>query len=212
MATERTVYVLDDDDAVLRSLERLLSSANFKPITFDHPSVFLTAAKTFKTGCVLLDVRLPGMSGLEVQTQLMKMRNDLAVIVVTGQGDIQTAVRAMKAGATDFLEKPYSDHALLGSIEVAFARENQHNRDHDIDDAIRRIATLSPREREVLDALLAGRPNKLIAYDLGISVRTVEVHRARMMERLGMRQLAEVIRLGVMARLNAPLPTDRQKG
>ena len=204
MATERTVYVLDDDDAVLRSLERLLSSANFKPIIFDHPSVFLTAAKTFKTGCVLLDVRLPGMSGLEVQTQLMKMRNDLAVIVVTGQGDIQTAVRAMKAGAIDFLEKPYSDHALLGSIEVAFARENQHNRDHDIADAILRIATLSPREREVLDGLLAGRPNKLIAYDLGISVRTVEVHRARMMERLGMRQLAEVILLGVMARLNAP--------
>ena len=211
MATERTVYVLDDDHAVLRSLERLLSSANFKPITFDHPSAFLTAAKTFKTGCVLLDVRLPGMSGLEVQTQLMKMRNDLAVIVVTGQGDIQTAVRAMKAGAADFLEKPYSDHALLGSIEVAFARENRYNRDHDIADAIRRIATLSPREREVLDGLLAGRPNKLIAYDLGISVRTVEVHRARMMERLGMRQLTEVIRLGVMARLNAPLPTDRQK-
>ena len=211
MATERTVYVLDDDDAVLRSLERLLSSANFKPITFDHPSAFLTAAKTFKTGCVLLDVRLPGMSGLEVQTQLMKMRNDLAVIVVTGQGDIQTAVRAMKAGAADFLEKPYSDHALLGSIEVAFARENRYNRDHDIADAIRRIATLSPREREVLDGLLAGRPNKLIAYDLGISVRTVEVHRARMMERLGIRQLTEVIRLGVMARLNAPLPTDRQK-
>ena len=211
MATERTVYVLDDDDAVLRSLERLLSSANFKPITFDHPSAFLTAAKTFKTGCVLLDVRLPGMSGLEVQTQLMKMRNDLAVIVVTGQGDIQTAVRAMKAGAADFLEKPYSDHALLGSIEVAFARENRYNRDHDIADAIRRIATLSPREREVLDGLLAGRPNKLIAYDLGISVRTVEVHRARMMERLGIRQFTEVIRLGVMARLNAPLPTDRQK-
>ncbi len=211
MATERTVYVLDDDDAVLRSLERLLSSANFKPITFDHPSAFLTAAKTFETGCVLLDVRLPSMSGLEVQTQLMKMRNDLAVIVVTGQGDIQTAVRAMKAGAADFLEKPYSDHALLGSIEVAFARENRYNRDHDIADAIRRIATLSPREREVLDGLLAGRPNKLIAYDLGISVRTVEVHRARMMERLGMRQLTEVIRLGVMARLNAPLPTDRQK-
>jgi two-component system response regulator FixJ len=113
------------------------------------------------------------MSGLEVQTQLMKMRNDLAVIVVTGQGDIQTAVRAMKAGATDFLEKPYSDHALLGSIEAAFARENQHDRDHDIADAIRRLATLSPREREVLDGLLAGRPNKLITYDLGTSVRTV---------------------------------------
>jgi two-component system, LuxR family, response regulator FixJ len=89
MATERTVYILDDDAAILRSLERLLSSANFEPIAFDHPDHFLTAAKTFKTGCVLLDVRLPGMSGLDVQAQLLKMRNDLAVIVVTGQGDIQ---------------------------------------------------------------------------------------------------------------------------
>ncbi len=212
METERTVYVLDDDDAVLRSLERLLSSANFAPITFDHPDVFLTAAKTFKTGCVLLDVRLPGMSGLEVQAQLLKMRNDLAIIVVTGQGDIQTAVRAMKAGAADFLEKPYSDHALLGSIEAAFSKESHSERDRDIADAARRVATLSPREREVLDGLLAGRPNKLIAYDLGISVRTVEVHRARMMERLRMRQLAEVIRLGVMARLKSPLPANRRKG
>jgi two-component system response regulator FixJ len=187
MATEQTVYVLDDDDAVLRSLERLLSSANFKPITFDHPSVFLTAAKTFKTGCVLLDVRLPGMSGLEVQAQLLKMRSDLAIIVVTGQGDIQTAVRAMKAGAADFIEEPYDDEALLGSIEAALRRET----DLGIADAVRRVAALSTREREVLDGLLAGRANKLIAYDLGISVRTVEVHRARMMERLGLRQLSD---------------------
>jgi two-component system, LuxR family, response regulator FixJ len=204
MATERTVYVLDDDDAVLRSLERLLSSANFKPITFDHPSVFLTAAKTFKTGCVLLDVRLPGMSGLEVQAQLLKMRSDLAIIVVTGQGDIQTAVRAMKAGAADFIEKPYGDEALLGSIEAALRRET----DLDIADAVRRVAALSTREREVLDGLLAGRANKLIAYDLGISVRTVEVHRARMMERLGLRQLSEVIRVGVMARLSVSPPAN----
>ena len=207
---ERTVYILDDDVAVLRSLERLLSSASFEPIVFDNPDAFLSAAKTFKTGCVLLDVRLPGMSGLDVQTQLLKMRNDLAVIVVTGQGDIQTAVRAMKAGASDFLEKPYSDHALLGSIEMAFGKGTQSDRD--IADAARRVASLSPREREVLDGLLAGRPNKLIAYDLGISVRTVEVHRARMMERLGMRQLAEVIRLGVMARLGASLPGSKRSG
>jgi two-component system response regulator FixJ len=212
MPAERIVYVLDDDAAVLRSLERLLSSANFEPITFDRPDVFLTAAKTFKTGCVLLDVRLPGMSGLDVQAQLLKMRNDLAVIVVTGQRDVQTAVRAMKAGATDFLEKPYSDHALLGSIEAAFRREAHSDRNRDIADAARRVATLSPREREVLDGLLAGQPNKLIAYDLGISVRTVEVHRARMMERLGMRQLAEVIRLGVIARLNTSPPANKRKG
>jgi two-component system response regulator FixJ len=202
MATKRTVYVLDDDDAVLRSLGRLLSSVNFEPITFDRPDVFLAAAKTFKTGCVLLDVRLPGMSGLEVQAQLHKMRNDLSVIVMTGQGDIHTAVRAMKAGAVDFLEKPYSDHALLKAIEAAFAKENRVDRNSEVEDAVRRLAILSPREREVLNGLLAGQPNKLIAYQLGLSVRTVEVHRARMMERLGLRQLAEAIRLGVMAKLS----------
>jgi two-component system response regulator FixJ len=202
MATERTVYVLDDDAAVLRSLERLLSSANFEPVTFDHPEAFLTAAMTFKPGCVLLDVCLPGMSGLDVQTQLFQKRRDLAVIVVTGQGDVQTAVRAMKAGASDFLEKPYSDHALLGSIEVALSSEPRFDRDREIGDSVRRIAALSPREREVLDQLVSGRPNKLIAYHLGISVRTVEVHRARMMERLGVRQLAEAVRVGVLAKLN----------
>lgn len=212
MATERIVYVLDDDDSVLRSLERLLSSANFVPVTFNRPDAFLAAARMFKSGCVLLDVCLPGTSGLDVQTQLLQMRSDLSVIVVTGHGDVQTAVRAMKAGASDFLEKPYSDHALLGSIEAAFSKETHFDSEREIGDAVRRIATLSPREREVLDQLISGRPNKLIAYHLGISVRTVEVHRARMMERLGVRQLAEVIRLGVMARLSAPLPTDRQKG
>jgi two-component system response regulator FixJ len=209
MSVERAVYVLDDDEAVLRSLERLLSSANFEPVTFERPDLFLTAAKTFKTGCVVLDVRLPGMSGLEVQLQLNKMRSDLSVIIVTAQGDIQTAVRAMKAGASDFLEKPYSDDVLLRSIEVALEKEQRTARDRDIADAVRRIGILSPREKEVLDGLMAGRPNKLIAYQLGISVRTVEVHRARMMERLGARQLAEVIRLGVMARLGAPPLTDK---
>jgi two-component system, LuxR family, response regulator FixJ len=202
MATERTVYVLDDDDAVLRSLERLLSSANFKPIIFDRPDMFLEAARTFKIGCVLLDVHLPGMSGLEVQAQLHMMRNDLSVIVMTGEGDIHTAVRAMKAGAADFLEKPYSDHALLRAIEAAFVQEHRLDRDSEIEEATRRVAILTPREREVLEGLLAGKPNKLIAYHLGISVRTVEVHRARMMERLGLRQLAEAVRLGVMAGLS----------
>jgi two-component system response regulator FixJ len=201
MADERTVYVLDDDPAVLRSMARLLNSANFQPITFSNPNEFLAAADTFVAGCVLLDVRLPGISGLDVQAQLKITRPDLAVIIVTGQGDIQTAVRAMKAGAADFLEKPYSDDALLGAIKAAL-RENTD----DIADAVRRISSLSAREREVLDGLLAGRPNKVIAFELGISVRTVEVHRARMMERLGVRQFVEVVRLGVMAKLNPQRP------
>jgi two-component system, LuxR family, response regulator FixJ len=209
MPVDRAVYVLDDDEAVLRSLERLLSSANFEAVTFERPEQFLTAAKTFRTGCVLLDVRLPGISGLDVQAQLNRMRSDLSVIVMTAQGDIQTAVRAMKAGASDFLEKPYSDSALLASIEAAFEKEQRPARNRDVADAVRRIGILSPREREVLDGLMAGRPNKLIAYQLGISVRTVEVHRARMMERLGTNQLAEAVRLGVMARLGATPLTDK---
>src|SRR5258708_8267048 len=146
------------------------------------------------------------MSGLDVQAQLLKMRNDLAVIVVTGQGDIQTAVREMKAGAADFLEKPYSDHALLGAIEAAFRKEARPERDRDIAEAVRRLASLTPRERDVLDGLVAGRPNKLIAYDLGISVRTVEVHRARMMERLGLRQLPDPTPLAAIASLHPTPP------
>jgi two-component system response regulator FixJ len=209
MTTERTVYVLDDDKAVCRSLQRLLGSANFEAVTFERPDEFLTAAKTLKAGCVLLDVRLPGMNGLEVQEQLHKMKNELPVIVMTAQGDVQTAVRAMKAGASDFLEKPYSDDALLGSIEAALAKANPSDRSDEIADAVRRVAALSPREREVLDGLMEGRPNKLIAYQLGISVRTVEVHRARMMERLGMHQLAEALRLGIIAKLDATPPSKR---
>jgi two-component system response regulator FixJ len=210
MPTERTVYVLDDDQAVRRSLERLLGSANFEPVTFERPDLFLTAARTFKAGCILLDVRLPGMDGLEVQEQLNRIRNDLPVIVMTAQGDVQTAVRAMKAGAIDFLEKPYSDQALLGSIEAALAREILSDRDHEIADAVRRVAALSPREREVLYGLMEGRPNKMIAYQLGISVRTVEVHRARMMERLGIRQFADALRLGIMSKLNASPPSTKR--
>jgi two-component system response regulator FixJ len=201
MSIERTVYVLDDDEAVLRSLERLLSSANFEPVTFERADQFLAAAMGFKPACVLLDVRLPDTNGLEVQAQLARMRSDLSVIIVTAQGDVQTAVRAMKAGASDFLEKPYSDHALLGAIEATFTQELQIPGDREGADAVRRVASLSPRERDVLDGLMAGRPNKLIAYELGLSVRTVEVHRARMMDRLGVRQLSEAIRLGVIAGL-----------
>jgi two-component system response regulator FixJ len=149
-SVERTVYVLDDDEAVLRSLERLLSSANFEPVMFESPDVFLTATKTFKTGCVLLDVRLPGMSGLDVQLQLNRMRSDLPVIIMSGRGDNQIAVRALKAGASDYLEKPYSEHALLEAIEAALEKEDRTGRDRDIAEAVRRIATLSPSERGVL--------------------------------------------------------------
>ena len=142
---------------------------------------------------------MPDMDGFEVHARLRLINPDLPVIVVTAQGDVPTAVRAMKAGASDFIEKPYSDDALIAAIESALKTSVADGRAEDIARAAALIDTLSPRERQVLEALVAGRQNKLIAFDLGISVRTVEVHRARMLDRLGVHQVAEAVRLLVLA-------------
>jgi two-component system, LuxR family, response regulator FixJ len=199
---DRTVHVVDDDPAVRRSLERLLDAAGFHVVSYQSPAAFLNAASGLSAGCVLLDIRMPGVDGLEVQARLNRLRVNLPVIVMTGHGDVPSAVRAMKAGAVDFLEKPFDDETLLNAIGGAFAKASRLiGGDREAVRAAQRIATLSPREREVLDALLAGRQNKVIAFDLNISVRTVEVHRARMMERLGTKQFADAIRLAVMAKL-----------
>ena len=200
MPAERTIHVVDDDAAVRRSLELLLGSMGFITVSYAAPESFLLAAPGLTDGCVLLDVKMPGVGGLEVQAMLKAVGFALPIIVITGQGDIQTAVRSMKAGAFDFLEKPYEDEALLRTIEAAFAT-TPHGHDRQTLDAVQRIAELRPREREVLEALVAGASNKVIAFDLGLSVRTVEVHRARMMDRLGTHQLAEAIRLAVLATL-----------
>ena len=141
------------------------------------------------------------MDGLELQTRLDALNIPLPVIVMTGYGDVQTAVRAMQAGAVDFIEKPFDDASLVAAIEAALARAGRSVQDNEVLAAAERIASLSRREREVLDALVAGRPNKMIAYDLGLSVRTVEVHRAHMLDRLGVRSLADAVRLSVMATL-----------
>jgi two-component system, LuxR family, response regulator FixJ len=201
MSSEKKVYVVDDDAAVRRSLERLLDAAGFQPICFGSPMAFLEAVPRLSEGCVLLDMRMPTLDGSAVQAQLAELESSLPVIVITGQGDVQTAVRAMKAGAVDFIEKPFDDELLIEAIEAAFTRSERLQPGREAIEAGERLAALSPREREVLDALMAGHPNKVIAYDLGISVRTVEVHRARMMHRLGVRQLAEAIRLAVIARM-----------
>ena len=198
---DRTLYVVDDDAAVRRSLERLLDAAGFHVVSYESPSAFLEAASGLSAGCVLLDIRMPAVDGLEVQARLNRLRVQLPVIVMTGHGDVPSAVRAMKAGAVDFLEKPFGDKTLLKAIEGAYVKVSRLIGDREAERAAQRIATLSPREREVLDGLLAGRPNKVIAFDLNISVRTVEVHRARMMERLGTKQFADAIRLAVMANL-----------
>ena len=195
----RTIYVVDDDAVVRRSLERLLTAEGFAVTSFDSAAAFLDAAPQLRRGCVLLDVLMPGMDGLELQERLVALGIALPMVIMTGYGDVPTAVRAMKAGAADFLEKPYSDGDLLRAIDFALDREGTIRGERDAAEAARLVASLSQREQEVLNALVSGRPNKLIACDLGISVRTVEVHRARMMKRLGVRQFAGAIRIGVLA-------------
>jgi two-component system, LuxR family, response regulator FixJ len=202
MPIERTVHVVDDDAAVRRSLERLMESLGFRVVTYETSSAFLEAATNIAPGCALLDLKMSGMDGLELQALLLERNSALPIVVMTGHGDVQSAVRAMKAGAIDFIEKPFSDDVLLNAIEVALANVGRADLDRQTAEASRRIAALTPREREVLTALVMGRPNKAIAFELGISIRTVEVHRARMMEHLGVRQFAEAVRLAVLARMD----------
>jgi two-component system response regulator FixJ len=203
-APERPVYVVDDDGAFRKSVERLLRSVGLTAVPFESASAFLKAAPELKGGCVLLDIRMPGMDGLELQKNLKSLGFKLPIIVMTLKGDLETAVRAMKGGAVDFIEKPFNDEGLLAAIDAALAVASSPTRDRESLDAAQRIAGLSPRERQVLDALVAGRTTKQIAYDLGISTRTLEVHRARMFKRLGTHSLAEAIRLAVMAALAPP--------
>jgi two-component system response regulator FixJ len=199
---EGAVHIIDDDAPVRRSLERLLQSAGLKTVAHKTALDFLEAAPGLSAGCILLDIRMPGMDGLELQARLNHLGCCLPLIAMTGHGDVVTAVRAMKAGAIDFLEKPFDDEHLLGAIEEAMAHPPRAARQRaaaEAAEAAERIARLSRREREVLDGLVAGRANKAIADDLGISVRTVEVHRVRMLARLQTRHLADAIRLAVIS-------------
>jgi len=204
MLNERIVHVVDDDPAFRRSVEVLLESAGFATCAYASALVVLDAASQLSGGCILLDIQMPGMNGLELQARFNELGIRLPVIVMTGQGDVATAVQAMKAGAIDFIEKPFADDLLLSTIETALATAaGRASRKRTIGDAAALIAMLSPRERQVLEGILAGRSTKMIAHDFGISTRTVEVHRARMLERLGTRGIAEAIRLAVMAGLGS---------
>ena len=194
-----TIHVVDDDAAVRRSLQQLLHSVGLGCAVYETALGFLEAASSLEDGCLLLDLRMPGIDGLELQALLNRLGFRLPILVMTGHGDVATAVQAMKAGAVDFIEKPCDDERLLGAIRRALTVAGPAARNRETAAAAQRIATLSARERQVFDALTVGHPNKVVAFDLGISVRTVEVHRARMLERLGVRSLAEAIRLAVLA-------------
>jgi two-component system response regulator FixJ len=201
MATEKVVHIVEDDAPVRRSLERLLQSGGFTTHAYSTAYACLEAAQRLTEGCLLLDVQMPDMDGLQLQARLSALDVQLPVVVLTGQADVATAVRAMKGGAVDFIEKPFDPEGLVGAIEAAIEGAGRPAVQRQAQEAAARVATLSPREREVLDGLVAGRINKAIAFDMGISVRTVELHRAHMLERLGTRRLAEAVRLAVLASL-----------
>ena len=198
MSNEAVVHIVDDDESLRRAVQRLLRAAGYTALTYGTAAAILEAAPRL-SGCILLDLRMPDMDGLEVQARLSKLGIRLPVIVVTGHGDVPTAVRAMKAGAHDFLEKPIDEEMLLAAVQAAFRDGAQTVRADEAAQAAQRLAGLSPRERQVLEGIVAGKPNKVIAYDLGISIRTVEVHRARLLTRLGTHSMAKAIRFAVLA-------------
>jgi len=196
------VHVIDDDEAVRQSLEFLLKSADIGVRTYESAVAFLEELDEKTSGCLVTDVRMPQMSGLELLQRVRKTHPDLPVIVITGHGDVSLAVEAMKAGAADFLEKPFDDEALLGAVRDAFGRKGSGDgRDAERRELARRIEALSGRERQVLEGLVAGHPNKIIAFDLGISPRTVEIYRANLMTKMQAASLSDLVRMALIAGL-----------
>ncbi len=196
MSERKRIHLVDDEESVRRSTSFMLRTSGFDVDTYASGLDFLGKVQDAKPGCILLDVRMPEMDGIEVQAELAKRGVKLPVIVLTGHGDVGTAVAAMKGGAIDFLEKPFERDALVEALERGFVRlEEGDAAVANQAEAARRIALLSPREQDVLRGLVRGHPNKTIAYDLGISPRTVEVHRANAMAKLEARSLSEALRL-----------------
>ena len=200
MAREPAIFIVDDDESVRDSLQALLDASGYTAGAFESGPAFLSAARDLAKGCVLLDVRMPTMDGLEVQARLRDIRPDMPVVIVTGHGDVPMAVKAMKAGAVDFVEKPFTESTLLECIERALAIADRFEEmDRFGEDARASIAKLTPREHDVLEQLVIGRPNKVIAHELGISPRTIEIHRARIMEKMGAQSLPHLVRLALAA-------------
>ena len=200
MPSSQVVHVIDDDSAVRQSLAFLLSTAGYAVRVHESAIAFLSALPAIQDGCVVTDIRMPGMDGLELQRQLQARKASLPVIVMTGHGDVGLAVQAMKAGAVDFIEKPFDDDVLLAAIRAALARHRQDaERTALIADVERRMNSLSHRERDVLLGLVAGKPNKAIAHDLGISARTVEVYRANVMTKMHADSLSDLVRMAILS-------------
>jgi len=201
----RLVHVIDDDDGVRDSLAFLLEAAGYQVRSYDSGQRFLDAFNGVEAGCVLTDVRMPGLTGLELALRLKSLGSRMPVIVVTGHADVPLAVEAMKAGVDDFIEKPFDDQVIIRSIEAAFERASHTRAAHgdagERTETARRLGTLSVREGQVLQALVEGKANKVIARDLGISPRTVEIYRANVMQKMGAVNLSQLVRMTILAAL-----------
>jgi two-component system response regulator FixJ len=191
-----TIYVVDDDDGMRRALDTLLSTVGYKTAVFSRPSEFLSQFKPEAHSCLVLDIRMPEMSGLEVQQQLNRRGSMLPVIFITGHGDVPMAVQAMKEGAFEFIQKPFRDQDLLDRINHAL-RQDADNRTNAArrSEVQHRVESLTPREKQVMNFIVDGSANKVIAIDLGLSERTVEIHRAKVMEKMGARSVAHLVKL-----------------
>jgi two-component system, LuxR family, response regulator FixJ len=202
MTANAVVHVIDDDDAMRDSLAFLMGSAGIETQTYDSAKAFLAALPRDTSGCVVTDVRMPGMSGIDLLRELKRLAPSMPVIVITGHGDVPLAVEAMKLGAADFIEKPFDDEALLSSVRNALGRTDKDaRREAERAKVQERLTTLSARERQVLDGLVLGHANKVIAFDLGISPRTVEIYRANVMTKMEAASLSELVRMALAAGL-----------
>jgi two-component system response regulator FixJ len=200
MQTEATIYVIDDDEAVRQSLEFLLKTAGIAVQGFDSAKAFLDVLTQVNHGCIITDVRMPEITGIDLLKKVKEVKPDLPVIVITGHGDIALAVEAMKIGAVDFLEKPFDDDHLLAAVKSALDREaDLVQRKAEVNEIQDKLAALSNRERQVLEGLVAGNANKTIAFDLGISPRTVEIYRANLMTKMAANSLSDLVRMAMVA-------------
>jgi two-component system response regulator FixJ len=200
--TDFPVYLVDDDESVRRSIGFMLKTSGYSVITFTSGDEFLRSVRHLEPGCILLDIRMPGKDGLEVQAELNSHGVSFPLIMITGHGDITMAVTAMKAGALDFIEKPFEKATLISGLQQAALRLADDDRRHARrDEALVLLNCLTPRERDVLDGLVKGHPNKTIGYDLEISPRTVEIHRANLMQKMDVHTLSDLLRIAFAAGL-----------
>lgn len=193
---KQTVYIVDDDQAIRHAMELLMRSVGLDYEIFHSADDFLANHTNDRAGCLVLDIRMPGLGGLELQEKLNQMGSTLPIIFITGHGDVPMAVEAMQKGAVDFIQKPFRDQELLDRITEALKKDQERRSARDQQAEVSgRLDKLTKREREVMNLVVTGKPNKVIAYELGVSQRTVEIHRARVMEKMEARSLADLVRM-----------------